>query len=100
MLFNWRKWLRQAVAGATRKDRGARRRPVSRFRPGLEGLEDRLAPATLAVDDVLDNTTADEVLTLREAVLLVNSAGDASAALGRDLTSGEQSQITGGFGSS
>ncbi len=63
----------------------------------LEMLETRLAPATLTVNGVLDNTTADSVLTLREAMLLVNSGGNATAALGRNLTAGESGQITGLF---
>ena len=75
-----------------------RHRRVSRFRPELEGLEDRLAPATLTVNDLVDRNTADMVLSLREAVLLVDNGGNASAALGRNLSSGEQSQIVGVFG--
>src|SRR5207253_1157992 len=46
-----------------------------------------------------DDTASDDVLTLREAVLLVNNTGDASAALGRGLTVGEQGQSSGSFGS-
>jgi hypothetical protein len=61
-------------------------------------LENRLAPATLTVNSFADNTTADSSLTLREAILLVDNTGDASSALGRSLTSGEQAQITGTFG--
>jgi hypothetical protein len=49
------------------------RRP---FRPVLESLEDRLAPATLTVNSVSDNTTDTSVLTLRDAITLVNNAGD------------------------
>jgi hypothetical protein len=39
-------------------------------------LEDRLAPATLTVNSPADNTTDTTVLTLRDAVTLVNNAGD------------------------
>src|SRR5262249_54552485 len=49
---------------------------------------------TLTVNSVADNTTADNYLTLREAVLLADAGGDATAALGRPLTAGEAAQIT------
>ena len=49
--------------------------------------------ALLTVNSDQDNTTADTDLTLREAVLLVNDAGDANLALGRALTAGELAQI-------
>lgn len=99
MLFPWRKWLRRAETDVTREARRGRLGPVSRFRPGLVGLEERLTPATILVDGLVDNNEADAGLSLREAVLLVNNAGDAVAALGRDLTPAEQGQITGTFGS-
>lgn len=54
--------------------------------------------ATLTVNSSTDNTTDDVNLTLREAILLVNNAGDATAALGRTLNTGEAAQITGAFG--
>jgi hypothetical protein len=63
-----------------------------RFRPALENLEGRFAPATLAVNSVADNTTADGALTLREAVAVVNGT------LGRSLTSAERAQVTGTLG--
>src|SRR5260221_2992322 len=92
MGFNLKRWLGRVKSGAIR------RRPLMRFRPGLVTLEDRLAPATLIVNSLFDNTTSDNVLTLREATLLVNEGGNASSALGRSLTAGEQAQITGNFG--
>src|SRR5205085_7860424 len=99
MVMNWkRNWLR-VKSGAFRKAQPIRRKPLARFRPVMERLEDRHAPATLIVNGVLDNTTSDGLLTLREAVLLVNNSGNASAALGHSLTTGEQAQITVGFGS-
>jgi hypothetical protein len=49
---------------------------------------------TLTVNSVADNTTADNSLTLREAVLLADAGGNATAALGRSLTAGEAGQIT------
>src|SRR5206468_1481193 len=71
------------------------RRPV---RLSVELLEDRLAPAILTVNSVFDTTTADTSLTLREALKLVNASGNATSALGRNLTSQEQAQVTGTFG--
>jgi len=65
----------------------------------VERLEDRLAPATLLVNTVADTTAADNFLSLREAILLINNEGNAQAALGRSLTTGEASQISGTFGS-
>jgi hypothetical protein len=57
-----------------------RARPALRtHRPRLEYLEDRLAPATLTVNTLADNTTDTSVLTLRDAVLLVNNGGDPTA---------------------
>ncbi len=52
----------------------------------LEPLEDRRMLAVLSVNSDLDNTVPDAVLTIREATLLVNNAGDDMAALGRSLT--------------
>lgn len=54
--------------------------------------------ATLTVNTTADNIAGDNSLTLREAILLVNNGGNASAALGRSLTTPEQSQIVGSFG--
>src|SRR5687768_9695669 len=59
----------------------------------VEALEQRLVFSALTVNTVLDNTTSDSELTLRESVLLVENGGNAAAALGRSLTSGELAQI-------
>src|SRR5262249_47052198 len=48
--------------------------------------------AVLTVNSVADNTTADNVLTLREAILSVDGT------LGRALTAGEQAQVSGTLG--
>jgi predicted outer membrane repeat protein len=64
-----------------------------RFRPTLEALEGRWAPAILTVNSLADNTTADSALTLREAVNVVDGT------LGRALTTGEKAQVTGTLGS-
>jgi hypothetical protein len=47
------------------------RQPWS-FRPQVELLEDRLAPAVITVNTVDDNIAKDKFLTLREAIMLVN----------------------------
>jgi hypothetical protein len=65
----------------------------ARFRPTLEALEGRWAPAILTVNSVADNTTTDNTLTLREAINVVDGT------LGRSLTSGEKAQISGTLGS-
>src|SRR5688572_1237943 len=74
------------------------RHVVSRQALHLTQLEDRCVPATLLVDDRADNTNANLFLSLREAILLVNNGGNATAALGRSLTGGEAVQISGSYG--
>ncbi|MCG6156690.1 Calx-beta domain-containing protein [Rubinisphaera margarita] len=81
------------------------RRRAETLRPQFgasEVLEGRTLLAGLTVNTQADNTTSDNELTLREAVLLINNGGDANAALGRVLTAGESAQINvgGGYGSS
>ena len=68
-----------------------RKRPL-RYLPSLECFEDRVVPAVLTVNSLLDTTTAGTSLTLREAVLLVDGT------LGRALTTAEQAQVTGTLG--
>src|SRR6516225_2098262 len=74
---------------ARSRSRRARRprHPASRFRPRLEALETRLAPAvynvTTTVDEVDDGTVADPagadgVLSLREAILAANATPEAN----------------------
>jgi hypothetical protein len=61
------------------------------FRPGLELLEDRFAPAaTITVNSALDNDVRDNPLTLREAIL-VNNRTLAVAS----LTAAEKVQVAG-----
>ena len=50
------------------------------------------SPEVITVNSLADNTTADSVLTLREAILF------ADGTLGRALTAGEQAQVTGTMG--
>src|SRR5262245_24235006 len=100
--MNPRSWIRRLFARPPRTVRkeGSRAAGGARCRPAVEALEDRLAPATLTVNSTADNTTADTSLTLREAVLLVNTNGNATTALGRSLTAGEKAQVKGTFGRS
>jgi hypothetical protein len=87
-----------------RAPRRTRSRLTSSRRPrrtqlSLDVLEDRTAPAVLIVSTAADNTAQDNLLTLREAIALVNAAGDANAALSRNLTTAEETQVSGAFGS-
>jgi predicted outer membrane repeat protein len=68
----------------------AKARPA--FRPALEALEDRQAPAVLTVNTTADNTAKDNSLTLREAIMVVDGN------LGRSLTTGEKAQVSGTLG--
>ena len=83
--------LRHSFRGRGRK-RTYARKPCPASSLGLELLEDRTAPAVLTVNSVADNTTADSVLTLREAIAVV------SGNLGRSLTTQEKAQVTGTLG--
>src|SRR5262249_736921 len=85
-----RSWIRNPFA--SRKPRTIRKAPA-RSRPTVEILEDRMAPATLTVNTLGDNSNADTGLSLREAILLVNNAGNAQAALGRSLSSEEAALV-------
>jgi CSLREA domain-containing protein len=64
------------------------------FKPRLEELESRMAPAVLTVNTLADETTADSFLSLREAINVVNSGSTGS------LGSAELGQVTGSLGSS
>jgi hypothetical protein len=62
-----------------------------RFRPALEVLEDRMAPAVLTVNSTADTANAtDPYLSLREAIAIVNSA-----TLPTGLSAQIQAQISG-----
>jgi Ca2+-binding RTX toxin-like protein len=88
-------FLRRLIRPARRPESKA----VRRSRLAVEALEDREVPALITVTSLADNLDSDTTLTLREAIALVNNAGDANAALGRDLSADEQGKITGAFGS-
>jgi predicted outer membrane repeat protein len=73
-------------------------RPPQRFRPALEPVENRIAPATLTVNTADDNTTDTAFLTLREAITLVNNGGNPTSLGQSSLPAGWASQIAGPFG--
>src|SRR6516165_6896372 len=87
-------WWRQLFGGG-RRGRKPNRKVRSRrpsFVPRLEMLEGRLAPAVLTVNTPLDETTPDGVLSLREAVNVVNTQSTAG------LSAAELTHITGTLG--
>ena len=66
-------WLR----GLKTASRIARRGISPRFRPRLEGLEDRSVPAVLNVTTTLDVVDPnDDLLSLREAVIQANASSN------------------------
>src|SRR5215470_10792583 len=94
--FSYLGWLK----AMSRKSGGARRAPCRGQRLSgrrcvlrLEALEDRLAPAVLTVNTLADETTADNSLSLREAVRVVNSGSTSG------LSSAELAQVSGTLGS-
>jgi hypothetical protein len=80
------------------KKRGSDRLRSRCCRPALEALEDRLSPAVLIVNSAADNTTDTIVLTLRDALTLVNSGGNPASLGQASVPSGWASQISGIFG--
>jgi hypothetical protein len=73
-------------------------------KPRLELLEDRLAPATLTVNTKVDDPTSTitTALTLRDAITLVNNAGNPASLGQQTIPTGWESQInttTNSFGS-
>src|SRR6185369_6646868 len=73
------------------------RRP---FKPLLEALEDRVTPATLTVNTLADDLNSDSLLTLREAMTLVNAGttNDPGNGLDRALSADELRQVNGDLG--
>src|SRR5262249_29425801 len=98
-------WIRKLFGRRQPGRRGAQPQAARRFRPALEALEDRLAPATLTVNTTQDDATTVNTsqLTLRDAIYLVDFHGNYQLIPGNTATSmpsGWASQITGTFGSS
>ena len=73
-MFNWFRQLRSRKISAGRAAKTLL--PPPRFRPWLEGLEDRMVPTTFFVDVATDNLTAPAVNSLRWAVNKVNADTD------------------------
>jgi hypothetical protein len=105
--MSFTRWLRNLQAvfhlrNTSGNSRRAGRNARPRFRPRLEVLEGRLAPAVLtvnSVDDTVSSTTS--TLDLREAILLVNSGGRATDSSNNSLSAVKGSQIdtsSGDFG--
>jgi hypothetical protein len=81
------------AAAAARGPGRKRRSPRGRFIPRLELLEGRLAPAVLIVNTSADETTPDSLLSLREAISVVNTQTTSG------LSAAELNQISGTLGS-
>ncbi|HVC97858.1 MAG TPA: choice-of-anchor Q domain-containing protein, partial [Pirellulales bacterium] len=90
------RWIKAPVG--LKKKRDKRQAFRQTFKPWLEALEDRLALATLIVNNVADNATDTIHLTLREAITLVNNGGNLNSLGQLSMPTGWQSQITGTFG--
>jgi hypothetical protein len=86
-------WLRKWKRSAPRADAHGFPRQRPTFRPQLEALEDRLAPATLIVNTAADANPPPNTLSLREAINVVNTQSEAS------LSPAQQAQISGTLGS-
>src|SRR5947209_26956 len=54
-----------------------------------------LSGGTFTVNSLNDDTDRDDVLTLREAILIADGGTDVSGGLGRNLTDGEMAQLSG-----
>lgn len=68
------------------------------FRPSvklcLEKMEDRLAPAVIAVTTTLDKTVVDHAVSLREAILSINQGSNFNADVVATGTYGSSDTIT------
>src|SRR5690349_6700371 len=97
---SWVRSLKSAPAASrtTHKHRPFRR-PARKLT--LEQLEDRFAPATLTANTTSNNTSDTSLLTLRDAIALVNHAGDPTSLGPSTMPAGWASQIdtTNPFGS-
>ena len=80
-------------ARGTSSLRSAKRNPKNRFRPSFERLDDRVVPAVITVNTLSDeNDHTDSLLSLREAIAVVNSQSTAG------LSNGELAQVSGTLG--
>ena len=76
-LFGWVKAAKRKSGVSRQNPRWRQHLPRPRFVPRLEALEGRLAPAVLTVNTLADVTTADNFLSLREAVGVVDAGSTA-----------------------
>ena len=82
----------KSARGSSSRQSG-NRKLKNRFRPRMEALEAREVPATLVVNTLADESDhTDSLLSLREAIAVVNSQSTA------DLSVGELAQISGTLG--
>jgi hypothetical protein len=89
--------LKDAVGSGVNRSRRRhgpvrRAQPWTRTVPRLEALEDRMAPAVLTVNTLLDENMQDQFVSLREAINTVNAGTTAG------LSAAEKAQITGVLG--
>lgn len=80
--FNWSKSVSSTTSRRTRRHQTRKARPPERRRARFEFLEDRRVLAVLTVNSVGDVAADTSALTLRDAITLVNNAGD-PASLGQ-----------------
>ena len=99
-MLQFRNWLRHLAGKLGFRISWPKRKEIKPKRPAVEQLEDRLAPATLVVNALADNITDTSHLTLRDAITLVNNAGNSNSLGQSSMPSGWASQIAGTFGSS
>src|SRR5665213_2140017 len=83
------------------KDKKSRRNSLLKrsLRPSVEHLEERLVLSALVVNSAADNTTDTSVLTLRDAITLLNNGGNPTSLDQASMPARWASQITGSFGS-
>ena len=89
------RWLKAQQITSSRRPTKRTGKPRRGYRPGVECLENRLAPATLTVNSLADNTTDTSHLTLRDAITLVNHSGDPSTLGQSTMPAGWAGQIGG-----
>src|ERR1051326_1398910 len=92
-LSGWLKAMSRKSEAPRRAPRRGQRLPGRRSVPRLEALENRLAPAVLTVNTLADQVTANNFLSLREAVGVVNSGSTSG------LSTAERAQVSGTLGS-
>src|SRR5262245_33473651 len=72
---SWSQWLHPTLGALRSSTGGKSKRPLQPFRPRVEGLENRLAPATVNLTPIADNTLY-QVSAADPAQQLSNGAGE------------------------